>query len=71
MVCCATRRGPSRIAPPGPEVTERAVTLALEDQPGETTHSLHDMMAEAADISATAVRRIWKAPGIHLRKPAD
>ena len=55
---------PSRIPPLGPEVAERVVALTLQDPPGETTHWTADMMAEAAGISASAVRRIWKAHGL-------
>ena len=55
---------PSRIAPLGPEVAERVVALTLADPPGETTHWTADMMAQAAGISASAVRRIWKAHGL-------
>jgi transposase len=55
---------PSRIPPLGPEVAERVVALTLEDPPGEATHWTADAMAEAAGISASAVRRIWKAHGL-------
>jgi transposase len=55
---------PSRIPPLKAEVTERVVALTLGDPPGETTHWTADMMAEAAGISASAVRRIWKAHGL-------
>ncbi|MBW7886568.1 MAG: IS630 family transposase, partial [Caldilineaceae bacterium] len=55
---------PSRIPPLGPEVAERVVALTLQDPPGETTHWTTDMMAQAAGISASAVRRIWKAHGL-------
>ena len=55
---------PSRIPPLRPEVAERVVALTLKDPPGETTHWTADMMAQAADISASAVRRIWKAHGL-------
>ena len=55
---------PSRIPPLGPEVAERVVAMTLTDPPGETTHWTADMMAKAADISASAVRRIWKAHGL-------
>ncbi|RVO22852.1 helix-turn-helix domain-containing protein, partial [Sinorhizobium meliloti] len=55
---------PSRIAPLGPEISERVVALTLADPPGETTHWTADMMAAAAGISASAVRRIWKAHGL-------
>jgi transposase len=55
---------PSRIPPLGPDVGERVVALTLADPPGETTHWTADMMAQAAAISASAVRRIWKAHGL-------
>ncbi len=55
---------PSRIKPLAPEVAERVVALTLGDPPGETTHWTGDMMAKAAGISASAVRRIWKAHGL-------
>jgi len=55
---------PSRIPPLGPEVTERVVAMTLKDPPGETTHWTANMMAQAAGISASAVRRIWKAHGL-------
>jgi len=55
---------PSRIPPLGPEVAERVVALTLSDAPGETTHWTADMMAAASGISASAVRRIWKAHGL-------
>jgi transposase len=54
----------SRIPPLGPEVAERVVALTLKDPPGETTHWTADMMAGATGISASAVRRIWKAHGL-------
>jgi DNA-binding MurR/RpiR family transcriptional regulator len=54
----------SRIPPLGPEVAERVVALTLVDPPGETTHWTADRMAKAAGISASAVRRIWKAHGL-------
>jgi transposase len=55
---------PSRIPPLGPEVTELVVAMTLKDPPGETTHWTAQIMAEAAGISASAVRRIWKAHGL-------
>jgi len=55
---------PSRIAPLGADVAERVVRLTLGDPPGETTHWTADAMARAAGISASAVRRIWKAHGL-------
>jgi hypothetical protein len=36
----------------------------LSDAPGETPHWTADMMAAASRISASAVRRIWKAHGL-------
>ncbi|MGH8387552.1 MAG: IS630 family transposase [Pseudomonas sp.] len=55
---------PSRIPPLGPEIEERIVALTLCDPPGEVTHWTADAMAEAAGVSASAVRRIWKAHGL-------
>ena len=55
---------PSRVAPLGPEVADRVVALTLLDAPGETTHWTADQMAAASGISASAVRRIWKAHGL-------
>ncbi|MGL5138294.1 MAG: IS630 family transposase [Beijerinckiaceae bacterium] len=55
---------PSRIKPLGPHVAERVVALTLADPPGETTHWTADAMAKASGISASAVRRIWKAHGL-------
>jgi len=55
---------PSRIPPLGADITERVVALSLEDPPAETTHWTADMMAKAAGISASAVRRIWKTHGL-------
>lgn len=43
---------------------ERVVALTLTGAPGETTHWTADMMAAANKISASAVRRIWKAHGL-------
>lgn len=48
---------PSRIPALGAEVSERMVRLTLADPPGETTHWTADAMAQAAGISASAVRR--------------
>lgn len=50
---------PSRIPPLGPAVAERVVALTLADPPGEATHWTAELMAQAAGISASAVRRIW------------
>jgi transposase len=55
---------PSRIPPLGPAVAEQVVALTLADPPGEATHWTAEMMAKAAGISASAVRRIWKAHGL-------
>jgi transposase len=55
---------PSRIPPLGADVYEEVVALTLDDPPGEVTHWTADTMAEAAGISASAVRRIWKAHGL-------
>ena len=55
---------PPRIAPLGPEIAERVVALTRADPPGETTHWTADMMAAQVGISASAVRRIWKAHGL-------
>ena len=55
---------PSRIKPLGPHVAERVVALTLADPPGETTHWTADAMAKTSGISASAVRRIWKAHGL-------
>ena len=55
---------PSRIPPLGPDVAERVVALTLKDPPGETTHWTADMMARTVSISASAVRRIWRAHGL-------
>ena len=52
---------PSRIPPLGPEVAARVVALTLADPPVETTHWTADLMARASGMSASAVRRIWKA----------
>jgi hypothetical protein len=54
---------PSRVPGHGPEVAERVVALTLADPPTETTHWTADLMARASGISASAVRRIWKAHG--------
>src|SRR5918996_177087 len=55
---------PSRIPPLGLQVTERVVALTLTDPPVEATHWTADLMARASGISASAVRRIWKAHGL-------
>jgi Homeodomain-like domain len=55
---------PSRIPPLGPEAAQRLVALTLQDPLGESTHWTVDMMAKAAGVSASVVRRIWKAHGL-------
>jgi transposase len=55
---------PSRVKPLGPAVAERVVAQTLTDPPVEATHWTADMMAKSAGISASAVRRIWKAHGL-------
>jgi transposase len=55
---------PSRIKSLGPEIAERVVSLTLSDPPVEATHWTADMMAKASGISASAVRRIWRAHGL-------
>jgi transposase len=55
---------PSRVPGHGPEVAERVIALTLADPPTETTHWTADLMARASGISASAVRRIWKAHGL-------
>lgn len=59
---------PSRIAALEPDVIDRVVALTLTDAPGETTHWTADMMAAASGISASAVRRIWKAHGLQAHR---
>ena len=55
---------PPRIAPLKPAVIDSVVALTLNDAPGETMHWTAAMMAAASKISASAVRRIWKAHGL-------
>ena len=59
---------PSRIAPLGPQVAARVVKLTQEKPPGEATHWSGAMMAKACGISASAVRRIWRAHGLQPHK---
>ena len=44
------------------------VALTLADPPVETTDLIADLMARASGISASAVRRIWKAHGLQLHR---
>jgi hypothetical protein len=55
---------PSRIPPLPVEMAERVVALTLAEPPGETTHWTADAMAKATGISASSVRRIWRAHGL-------
>jgi transposase len=55
---------PSRIAPLKSAVIDSVVSLTLTMPPGETTHWTAAMMAAASNISASAVRRIWKVHGL-------
>src|SRR5215217_6339683 len=52
---------PSRIKPLGCDVAEQVVRLTLADPLGEATHWTAAMMAQESGISASAVRRIWRA----------
>jgi hypothetical protein len=62
------RTRPSRIKPLGPNVAERVVRLTLADPPAEATHWTAAMMVEQTGISASAVRRIWRAHGLQLHR---
>ena len=55
---------PSRIAPLKSAVIDSVVSLTLTVPPSETTHWTAAMMAAASNISASAVRFIWKAHGL-------
>jgi transposase len=59
---------PSRVPPLGAAVAERVVALTLTRPPGETTHWTGAMMAKTSGISASAVRRIWRAHGLRPHK---
>ena len=52
---------PSRIAKLDPSIAERVVALTMEEPSGETTHWTGAAMAKAVGISASSVRRIWRA----------
>ena len=52
---------PSRIPPLGSDIAERVVVLTHTDPPAEATHWTATMMAKAVGISASSVRRIWRA----------
>jgi transposase len=55
---------PSGIKPLGPDMAERVVNLTLSAPLGEATHWTASMMAKESGISASAVRRIWRAHGL-------
>ena len=55
---------PSRIPLLSADVAERVVKLTLSDPPGEATHWTGSMMVKICAISASAVRRIWRAHGL-------
>ncbi len=59
---------PSRIPRLGDDVVRRVVALTQTKPPGERTHWTGATMAKAAGISASAVRRIWKAHGLQPHK---
>ncbi len=58
------RTRPSRIALLAPEAGERVVALTMAAPPGETTHWTAAAMAGTSGISASSVRRIWRAHGL-------
>ena len=55
---------PSRIPKLDPSIAERVVTLTMEKPPREATHWTGAAMAEAAGVSVSSVRRIWRAHGL-------
>ena len=56
---------PSRTQPLGSTVTERVVMLTRTDPPPEATHWTSAMMAKVVNISASSVKRIWRAHDLH------
>ncbi len=55
------RTRPSRVPPLPQAVIDRVVELTTSDPPHEATHWTAAAMAAAAGISASSVRRIWRA----------
>jgi transposase len=55
---------PSRIAPLGPDIAERVVTLTQTDPAAEATHWTAAMMAKVVGVSASSVQRIWRSHGL-------
>jgi transposase len=55
---------PSRIPPLAREKIDRVLDLSNSEPPHEATHWTAAAMAQAVGISASSVRRIWKAHGL-------
>jgi transposase len=55
------RTRPSRVPPLPQAAIDRVITLTASDPPHEATHWTAAAMAAAAGISASSVRRIWRA----------
>jgi transposase len=55
------RTRPSRVPPLPQAALDRVITLTASDPPHEATHWTAAAMAAAAGISASSVRRIWRA----------
>ncbi len=55
---------PSRIPALGEKIAGEVAALTLKPPPGETTHWTAAMMAKAAGISESSVRRIWRTHGL-------
>lgn len=65
----ARQDAPLALSPLGPEISEQVVwRFRLPTRTGETTHWTADMMAAEVGVSASAVRRIWKAHGLQPRR---
>jgi transposase len=55
---------PSRIKPLEPSTIDRVLGLSNTEPPHEATHWTAEAMAKTVGISASSVRRIWKAHGL-------
>jgi transposase len=55
---------PSRIKKLDPSIAERVVALTMEPPLAEATHWTGAAMAQAAGVSVSSVRRIWRAHGL-------
>ena len=55
---------PSRKPPLDDDVKDRVVAMTQQPPPGETTHWTAPDMAKIAGISASSIRRIWRAHGL-------